>query len=287
MLRNYPRTVLAKLGTLYGRSMFGALLLVVAGGLVMPAVVGSYFLIAVQERQAAARLLDDAVRRNADILAYGLQESLWNMNIEGARALVDSVMRDPAVERVRVLGAGNAAVIDVRAAAFAGAGLSHAERDIVFHGEWIGRVAIDMDNVRVRQDLHARQINYLIVLVIQLAVSLLLIVLFLKLRLQHPLRQLEAFSDALARGQFDAPLVLDRNDELGRLGRQMNQMRGAIRKLFDDIGRNEEQFRTIVSQVPGAVFRSQPGGPIEFVSDALAAMTGFSVAHFMDGGTDA
>ncbi|HEX8477000.1 MAG TPA: EAL domain-containing protein [Telluria sp.] len=295
MFRNYSRTVLAKLGTLYGHSLFGALLLVIVGGLVMPAVAGSYFLIAVQERQAAARRLDEAVRRNADILAFGMQESLWNMNVEGARALVDSVMRDPAVRRVRVLGPANTAFIDVRAGAAssagagagAGASLSHAERDIEFNGEWIGRIAIDMDNARVQRDLAARRASHLAVLAIQLAVSLLLIVLFLKIRLQLPLRRLEAFSDALARGQFDAPLALSLDDELGRLGRQMDRMRGAIRTLFADIGRNEEQFRTIVSQVPGAVFRSQPGGPIEFVSDALATITGFSVEHFMHGGTDA
>jgi diguanylate cyclase (GGDEF)-like protein/PAS domain S-box-containing protein len=289
MLPNSFHALFGKLNRLYGHSMFGALLLVVVGGLVMPAIVGSYFLIAVQERQAGARLLDDAVKRNAEILAFGLQESLWNMNVDGARALVDSVMRDPAVQRVRVLGPARATLIDrqVMPGAAPPAGLSHAERDIVFHGEWIGRIAIDMNDGRISQDLRARQANYLLVLVIQLGVSLLLIMLFVKVRLQNPLRQLEGFAAALAQGQFNAPLQLDRSDELGRLARQLDQMRGAIRKLFADIGRNEEQFRTIVSQVPGAVFRSQPGGPIEFVSDALAAITGYPVAHFLEGGTEA
>jgi len=289
MLRNLLRSLKTRLSTLYGRSMFGALLLVLVGGLAVPAVVGSYVLFAVQERQAAARLLEDAVQRYADVLAFGLQESLWNMNAEGTRALVDSVLRDPAVRRIRVLGAGATPLIDLRAATAAtpGARLSHAERDIVSHGEWIGHIAIDMDDARIGHDLRARQTNYLIVLALQLGVSLLLIVLFLRVRLQTPLRQLAAFSEAMAQGRFDAPLLFEAGDELGRLGRQMDQMRGAIRKLFADIGRNEEQFRTIVSQVPGAVFRSQPGGPIEFVSDALAAITGYPVAYFMRGGTDA
>jgi len=291
MFRNYFPALMSRLSALYGQSLFGALLLVVAGGLVMPAMVGSYVLVAVQERQAAAHLLDESVQRNADILAFGMQESLWNMNVAGARALVDSVMRDPAVQRVRVTGAASSAFIDVRAkpsgAAHPGAKLSHAERDIVFNGEWIGRIAIDMDDARISQESRARQANYLVVLAIQLGVSLLLIVLFLKVRLQTPLRQLEAFSQTLAQGQFDAPLHFERGDELGRLGRRMDQMRGAIRTLFSDIGRNEEQFRTIVSQVPGAVFRSQPGGPLDFVSDALATITGYPVEHFMRGGTNA
>ncbi|WP_332878764.1 EAL domain-containing protein [Massilia sp. S19_KUP03_FR1] len=294
MFRIHIRSLISRLSSLYGQSMFGALLLVVVAGLLVPAMVGSYVLV-MQERQSAARLLGEALQRNAEVLAFGMQESLWNMNIDGARALVDSVMRDPAVQRVRVLDSSNTAIIDVRAAplppaaaaARATARLSHAERDIVFRREWVGRIAIDMDDARIRHDLQVRQSTYLVVLAIQLGVSLLLIVLFLKLRLQTPLRQLEAFSEALARGQFDAPLLLERGDELGRLGRQMDQMRSAIRKLFVDIHRNEEQFRTIVSQVPGAVFRSQPGGPIDFVSDALADITGYSVAHFMRNGTDA
>ena len=289
MLRPTLRALKTRLSTLYGQSLFGALLLVVAGGLLVPAIIGSYVLVAVQERQAAARLLDQAVQRNADILAFGLQESLWNMNTEGTRALVDSVMRDPALQRIRVLGVAGSALIDARAPSGSspGARLSHAERDIVAHGERIGRIAIDMDDARISDELRTRQANYLLVLAIQLGVSLLLIGLFLKVRLQTPLRRLAAFSEALAHGRFDAPLQLARGDELGRLGRQMDQMRGAIRKLFADIGRNEEQFRTIVSQVPGAVFRSQPGGPIEFVSEALAAITGYPVHYFMRGGTDA
>jgi hypothetical protein len=37
-------------------------------------------------------------------------------------------------------------------------------------------------------------------------------------------------------------------------------MRVAIKRLFEDIGQREERFRTIVTQVPGAVFRFRPDG---------------------------
>jgi diguanylate cyclase (GGDEF)-like protein/PAS domain S-box-containing protein len=291
MRRNPFRAITSRLHALYGQSLFGALLLVVAAGLLVPAIVGTYVLIAVQERQIAVRMLDEAVQRDADILAFGMQDSMWNMNADDARALVDSVMRDPAVRRVRVVGAAYKVVIDksatVPAEGHAPARLSHADRDIVSHGEWVGRIGVDMDDARIQQDMRARQASRMIVLAIQLAVSLLLILVFLKVRLQTPLRKLEAFSEALAQGRFDAPLRLAHDDELGRLGRQMDQMRGAIRKLFADIGHNEERFRSIVSQVPGAVFRSQPGGPFSFISEALASISGYPVAYFMHGGTDA
>lgn len=128
--------------------------------------------------------------------------------------------------------------------------------------------------------------NYVLVLALQLAVSLLLIALLLRRRLLSPLRSLMRFSDRLARGDFETPLALSAQDELGRLGEQMERMRLAIGDLFADVARREEQFRTIVTQVPGAVFRARTGGAIEFVSDAIEAITGYPSAHFMCATTD-
>jgi len=106
-----------RLARLYGRSLYAALLVMVFGGLAIPAGVGGYLLIGVQEREVARRELDETLQRNADILALGMQESLWNMNVEAARSLVDSLMRDPAVVRVRVSAQAEGDFIDRRAPA--------------------------------------------------------------------------------------------------------------------------------------------------------------------------
>jgi len=162
----------SRLRSLYGRSLYGALLLVVFAGLLAPAVVGSYLLVGLQQRAGASP----------------------NDTLQG---------------------------------------------------------------------------NYALVLALQLAVSLLLIALLLRRRLLSPLRKLMRFSDRLARGDFETPLALSAHDELGQLGEQMERMRLAIRDLFADVARREEQFRTIVTQVPGAVYRVRAGGAIEFVSDEI------------------
>jgi hypothetical protein len=94
----------ARLSALYGLSIYGALLLVVFGGLVIPAIIGSYLLIGVHEQQSARVALNESLQRNADILALGMQESLWNMNAESAHSLVESVMRDRSVLQVQVVG---------------------------------------------------------------------------------------------------------------------------------------------------------------------------------------
>ena len=271
---------------LYGRSIYGALLLVVFGGLAAPALLGGFFLIGVQEREATVRSLNDVLARNADILALGMQQPLWDMNGEAARSLVEAFVRDPAIVHVEVRGLQEAELFTQRVAAPPGARIYRAERDVVMDGQKIGRVAIELGDHLAQQELRAKQRNYALVLAIQLAVSLALIALLLKRRLLWPLRTLTGFSDRLARGDFDTPLQLAEGDELGRLGRQMEHMRMAIGQLFADIGRREEQFRTIVTQVPGAVFRARPGGPIDFVSDAIEDISGYPAERFMLATTD-
>ncbi|HWJ95372.1 MAG TPA: hypothetical protein VNT33_11645, partial [Telluria sp.] len=83
------RALSSRLYRLYGKSIYGALLLVVCGGLALPAFVGGYLLLGVQERQAAVASLNDSLQRNADVLALGMQEPLWNMNPDAAQSLAE------------------------------------------------------------------------------------------------------------------------------------------------------------------------------------------------------
>ncbi len=276
----------ARLGTLYGLSIYGALLLVVFGGLVIPAIIGSYVLIGVQERESAKTALNESLQRNADILALGMQESLWNMNAESAQSLVESVMRDPSVLQIQVIGQSDTQFMNVHSPNRQIGNVYRAERDILVRGERIGRILVEMDDARSQQELRSKQSNYAFVLAFQLTVSLVLIVLFLNKRLLVPLRKLMNFSDRLSHGDFETRLDLTGKDELGRLASQMEQMRVAIKHLFEDIGRREERFRTIVTQVPGAVFRVRPGGAIDFVSDAIEDISGYPAALLMRSSSD-
>ncbi|MRW92780.1 EAL domain-containing protein [Duganella sp. FT80W] len=277
----------ARLSALYGLSIYGALLLVVFGGLVIPAIIGSYLLIGVHEQQSARVALNESLQRNADILALGMQESLWNMNAESAHSLVESVMRDRSVLQVQVVGQADTQFMHVRSPRVASGNVYRAEREILVRGERIGKIMVEMDDARSQQELREKQLSYVFVLAAQLTVSLLLIVLFLNARLIKPLRKLMRFSDRLSHGDFETRLELSGSDELGRLAQQLEQMRVAIKRLFEDIGQREERFRTIVTQVPGAVFRFRPDGPIDFVSDAIEDISGYSASQFMRSTTHA
>jgi diguanylate cyclase (GGDEF)-like protein/PAS domain S-box-containing protein len=281
MLRTAYHRIRTRIDELYGLSIYGVLLLVIVGGLVIPAIVGSYVLVGVQEQRSAKTALNESLQRNADILALGMQESLWNMNAESANSLVESVMRDPSVLQIQVIGQSDTQFMNVHSPNRRIGNVFRAERDILVRGERIGRILVEMDDARSQQELRSKQSNYAFVLAFQITISLFLIVLFVNRRLLVPLRKLMTFSDRLSQGDFETPLDLGGSDELGRLANQMEQMRVAIRHLFEDIARREERFRTIVTQVPGAVFRVQPGGPIDFVSDAISDISGYMAAQLM------
>ncbi|WP_395407268.1 EAL domain-containing protein [Pseudoduganella sp. UC29_106] len=146
---------------------------------------------------------------------------------------------------------------------------------------------VEMDDAKSQAELRDKQLSYVFVLAAQLTISLVLIVLFLNSRLLKPLRKLMRFSDRLSHGDFETRMDLRGSDELGRLASQLEQMRVAIKHLFEDIGQREERFRTIVTQVPGAVFRFRPDGPIDFVSDAIEDISGYSASQFMRSTTHA
>jgi len=275
------RGLRARLSALYGSSIYGSLLVVVLVGLVIPAIVGSYLLIGVREHQAARTALNEALQRNADILALGMQESLWNMNTDSAQLLAESVMRDSAVVQVAVTGQGDTPFIHLTSPARPLGSVVRAERDVTVRGERIGRILVEMDDARSRQELRGKQRSYIFLLATQLAVSLVLIILLLNRRVIQPLRKLMRFSYRLSQGDFDTRLDVRGSDELGRLASQLEQTRAAIRQLFDDVRQREERFRTIVTQVPGAVFRYRPDGPIEFVSDAIEEISGYTAAQMM------
>ncbi len=188
-------------------------------------------------------------------------------------------MRDRSVLQVEVVGQADTQFMKLHSPRQAAGNVYRAEREILVRGERIGRFMVEMDDARSQQELREKQLSYVFVLAAQLMVSLLLIVLFLNSRLIKPLRKLMRFSDRLSHGDFETRLDLTGSDELGRLASQLEQMRVAIKRLFEDIGQREERFRTIVTQVPGAVFRFRPDGPIDFVSDAIEEISGYSAAQ--------
>lgn len=101
--------------------------------------------------------------------------------------------------------------------------------------------------------------------------------LFLDKTLTQRAAQLVATSNSLTRGKLDRRARLGGSDELAQIASAFDQMADRIEFNTEALRTSEEQFRTLVSNIPGAVYRATYTGTrnLEFVSDAIAEIVGY------------
>ena len=117
------------------------------------------------------------------------------------------------------------------------------------------------------------------------ALALLLEVLVFSLVLRRyvtqPLEALTAATEALARGERDAPLPVGRDDELGRLAAAFERTRDAVTTKEDELAaeaqarlESERQLRAILEQTPAVVFIKDLDGRYSLVNRRFRELLG-------------
>jgi PAS domain S-box-containing protein len=95
-----------------------------------------------------------------------------------------------------------------------------------------GYVEIEVDDGLKQHELVQDRRVYAFILLGQFVLSLAFILVALHVRVLRPLHNLALFSNRLASGDFDQTVGWDRPDEIGRLARQMDQMRRDLKTSF-------------------------------------------------------
>jgi signal transduction histidine kinase/CheY-like chemotaxis protein len=219
-----------------------SIVLAVVVGLLIPATVGSLLTLQQQGAAIERRLAADHARV-AEVLAYGVENALWNLTPEAARPLVDSVLGDERIVKV--------VVRDERYGLFLWGERPERRtgrqftlmRKVVRDGAAIGDVTVEIDSGPF--DAEAASARRILILTVagQLLLSVVLIVGLLNARLLEPIRRLMTESDRLARRELDAPFVWRRDDELGQLGAGLERTRQALQALFDELEAKNRQLR--------------------------------------------
>jgi signal transduction histidine kinase/ActR/RegA family two-component response regulator len=217
-------------------SLFATIVLAAVVGLLVPAVVIGGWVVGVREPQVAHEALERQLEERLDGLANSLGVLLWNVDKPAASELLASAMRSPVVVRVSVAEGRNGANtpwLDERRPQRVGGRLLRGERAVVYGGEQVGKLVVELDDSEaVAATARARRL-YLATVGGQLSISLALVVWLLNSRVLSPLRRLGRFAGALAGGRFDAALPATRSDEIGQLGQAMDRMRAALQQQFD------------------------------------------------------
>ncbi len=78
--------------------------------------------------------------------------------------------------------------------------------------------------------------------------------------------------------------VANRNDKLGQLARVFTRMVQTVKAREDALRQSEERFRSLVSNIPGAIYRCHPDADssLVFISTAIEKISGCPASEFMN-----
>lgn len=219
--------------------------------------------------------------RYADLLAVSLREPLWQLASQFAEPLIDKIMEDPKVSGIVVhrLPEGQ---IFLRRGEARQTDIASAERAIRMQGNTLGSVTVYVNEDGVVAATSAAQQRFLWrTLFIGLAAALLIFV-TLHWRLTRPIDTLVKQSEALADGRLGEAVVWARDDEVGRVGRSLEDTRQALAKLVGELQQvnaslrsENEQRRHAEAQIArhAEVLETRVGERTRELSDANATLS--------------
>ncbi|MDL2356620.1 MAG: ATP-binding protein [Pseudomonadota bacterium] len=210
-----------------------AIVLVVAAGLLIPASISVY-----SDRQRDRAKMERwqfEHRQLTEILALGMQEPLWNVNVDAGRPLLASLFADERIVSIIVRDAMTGVFLSQHFPARRGGHSSHIVRPVMFNNAEIGNVDLEMASDLIEAEISNDRRDFAITFGASLLLSMVMVVALLKRRLLDPIARLQQESARLAQGDFSRPCVWQRDDELGALGRGVEQTRQALQAYFVEI----------------------------------------------------
>ncbi|HEY8027279.1 MAG TPA: PAS domain S-box protein [Burkholderiaceae bacterium] len=220
-----------------------AIVLVVVLGLLIPAVlITGYSWFEVYDRDVQKRT-NELLQQNADVLANGMQEPLWNINTESGSALLDAMMtRNEDIVRIEVRDTALGIFVHEERPERRIGYTASTEKQVVYRGSVIGSVQIEVGSTRLRRILVEGLQQQFAALAAQIVLSIVLILILLEKRLVGPLQRLGKGAERLAGRELDMPFTWSRLDEIGLLSRRLEATRISLRSLFKELDQKNQEL---------------------------------------------
>jgi PAS domain S-box-containing protein len=278
-----------------------AIVLVVVLGLLIPAVlIAVYSWYEVYDRDVQKRT-QELLQQNAEVLANGMQEPLWNINTESGGALLDAMMtRNEDIVRIEVRDSALGMFVHEERPERRVGYTASTEKQVIYRGSAIGSIQIEVGSTRLRRVLIESLTQQLAALAAQIVLSIVLILILLEKRLVGPLQRLGKGAERLAGRELDIPFTWARLDEIGLLSRRLEATRISLRSLFDELDQKnrelerdidkrkrveqelherEARFRALVEQSPIAIIEWDSRHRVIEWNDAAERIFGYTRAQ--------
>ena len=211
-------------------------------GLSLPVAVAVWRHIDLRRETLLEQLQADHARL-AEVVAIGMQQPIWDIRPDTGQPLIEAIMRDGRVSGITVKSQLTPEFLSTHAPGPSPGAMLHRDHPVIRDGERIGSVQVTMNTAELDAEISRQWAQVLVTGGLQLAFGLLLLFPLLRFKVLDPVDRLLAQSRSLAEGALDRPLVWDRGDELGALGRSFEDMRQALAGLVADLETRNTELR--------------------------------------------
>lgn len=254
------RGLIERLRASYGNlSIHSVIVIALTVGLIAP--LGTAAVLDWQVRHSSLRSgLERDHEKITEVLAQGLTDSVWNLEPAIGKPLLATVINDPRIVAIDVTSSIVPNFLKMIEPGRRRGKSLLLERPIRYGAEEIGRVRVEMSTGPLEDEFARDRRRVLLALALQFAVSAAIILFLLRRKVVEPLRRLVLQSKQIATGELNQADVWSRRDEVGMLGRSMDEMRRSLADLFDELKRrnaelvsSETRLRTVADLHPTAM----------------------------------
>lgn len=148
----------------------------------------------------------------------------------------------------------------------------------------VGILVLDYDLSSLKHDIYAEALKRSLQSTTALTVFCATLWLFFDRTLTRRVAQLVEASNLLAKGNLNVRVKLQGSDELAHISKAFDRMVDRIQADTEILQQSEERFRSLVSNIPGIIYRAanDQHRTIEFISDAIAEISGYPASDFID-----
>ncbi|HTH45517.1 MAG TPA: PAS domain S-box protein [Oxalicibacterium sp.] len=224
-----------------------SIVLAVVSGLLIPALLingyGWYKTYRTDVQQAAVRLAE----QNAIALANGVAAYMANGNRDAVSAMIDGALwRNEDLVGITVIDKDRSMFAAGERRQRRTAHPVEAETAIYYAGQAIGRVRVEMSSSHLQQLMFDSLQHQGLALAMQIALSILLVLLLLHRRVIRPLQRLNTHMTELTQHRLDQPITWQRMDEIGQLAQGLEATRLSLRNL---VGSFDQTHRALLSDI--------------------------------------
>lgn len=178
--------------------------------------------------------------RIVEILAFGIQESLRSLRPEVGIPLINAIMADKQIARIRIDSTDDV-FIERKNEHGSNREIHERQQKVYYDGKEIGTVTVAMDRSYLQTILTTKTTRDLLVFLILFLCSTLILFLLLRRKIIRPLEILISQSESLANKQLDTPFAWDQRDEMGMMGKSLEQTRQSLASAFDELEEMNER----------------------------------------------